>query len=78
MINAAASIGVYAFLGNDHTPTFYRKGIVKQKSIELKDDKCVDIFSNFVSVPLSQSMLSETERFACCIMALKIEIALMM
>ena len=52
-------------------PAFYGKGKVKPKSMALKDDKCVDIFSNFGSVLLSQSMFKEIEIYVCCMYSFK-------
>ena len=65
MENPKAWIGLYSFLGNDHTPAFYGKVKVQPINLALKDAKFVKVFDSLGSIPLEQQMLEEIERYVC-------------
>ena len=66
MENLDSWIGLYSFLGNHYTPTFYWKGKLRPINLALKDIKFVKVFSSLGSICLGQQIFEEIERSICC------------
>ena len=71
MENPEAWIGLYSFLCNVYTGTFYGERTVRPINLALKDTTFVNVFSSLVSIPLEQQIFEEVERYVCIMYGFK-------
>ena len=57
--------GIYAFTGNDYSPSFYRKGRTRPISLMNKHPRFVDAFGNLGTEPLNEETIATLEEFTC-------------